>query len=299
MILICLLLNGCNQANDKKKLDNKIALSAIPTLKASQNSKMEKHSVLNEAIATEPVPSIKTVDYSDYFNEIEGCSVFYNSESDLYEMYNKELCGKRSSPYSTFKIISTLIGLESGVINSADSTMGYDGTFYSYDAWNDNLSLKDAFKESSVWYFRKVIDQVGQIEIQSWLDQLKYGNCNISEWDGSGINSLPQLNGFWLESSLEISPKEQVDVLENIFGGKTNFTKQNIEILKEVMLVQKDEDSSIYGKTGTGNKNNGWFVGMVNKWDKNYYFAVYLSDDSKETSGSKAKEIAINIIDKL
>jgi bla regulator protein BlaR1 len=28
------------------------------------------------------------------------------------------------------------------------------------------------------------------------------------EWRGGNINSLPELNGFWLESSLKISPKE-------------------------------------------------------------------------------------------
>jgi beta-lactamase class D len=30
---------------------------------------------------------------------------------------------------------------------------------------------------------------------------------------------------LWLESSLKISPKEQVEVLSNIFNGKTHFSK--------------------------------------------------------------------------
>ena len=43
---------------------------------------------------------------------------------------------------------------------------------------------------------------------------LNYGNKDISEWDGSDINPLPQLNGFWLESSLKISPKAREIAIE-------------------------------------------------------------------------------------
>lgn len=194
------------------------------------------------------------------------------------------------------------MGLENGVISSADSTMGYNGTVYPMDKWNEDLSLKDAFKESCVWYFRKVIDRIGKSDVQKYINILKYGNCDISEWDGSGINSLPELNGFWLESTLRIAPIEQVNVLAEIFDGKTDFSEQNMEILKEVMLVQNCGDVSIYGKTGTGqnadtgNRDNGWFVGMLEKSDERNYFAVHLVDENQEVSGPKAKEITINII---
>jgi bla regulator protein BlaR1 len=180
--------------------------------------------------------------------------------------------------------------------------MGYDETIYPTDAWNKDLRFKDAFKESCVWYFRKVIDQVGQSNVQSYLDHINYGNRDISEWEGSGINSLPELNGFWLESSLQISPKEQVNVLSDIFSDKANFSKQNIKILKEVMLTQKIGNITVYGKTGTGqnfktkHRDNGWFVGLLENSDETYYFAVHLNDESKEVTGAMAKEIALDII---
>jgi bla regulator protein BlaR1 len=183
--------------------------------------------------------------------------------------------------------------------------MGYDGTRYSNDTWNKDLNLKDAFKESCVWYYRKVIDHIGQDQVQKWLDKLEYGNCDISQWKGNGMNSLSSLNGFWLESSLKISPKEQVDILAKIFEGKTDFSKKNITILKEVMLTQQYGNISVYGKTGTGknvntgNMDNGWFVGMFENNDERYYFAVHLIDEKrKDVWGPKAKEIALNIIHK-
>ena len=80
-------------------------------------------------------------------------------------------------------------------------------------------------------FFRKVIDEVGQETIQEELNKLDYGNCDISEWSGSGVNSFPELNGFWIESSLMISPIEQVEVLHKIMEGETIYTKSEIEIL--------------------------------------------------------------------
>lgn len=50
--------------------------------------------------------------------------------------------------------------------------------------------------------------------------KLQYGNCDISDWEGrlNTNNDNRALTGFWLEASLLISPKEQTEVMERIFG---------------------------------------------------------------------------------
>ena len=159
------------------------------------------------------------------------------------------------SPNSSFKVISALIGIHNQVITSEDSKMEYDGMNYPVDAWNADLRLEDAFRSSCIWYFRKVIDEVGQETIQEELNKLDYGNCDISEWSGSGVNSFPELNGFWIESSLMISPIEQVEVLHKIMEGETIYTKSEIEILKSIMLLEASDSKKIYGKTGTDRKS--------------------------------------------
>ena len=77
------------------------------------------------------------------------------------------------------------------------------------------------------------------------LSELKYGNCDISDWEGTlNTNSgNPALTGFWIESSLLISPKEQTEVMERIFGEDSQYSQETQERLKEVMLVE-DQDSS-------------------------------------------------------
>lgn len=240
------------------------------------------------------------VDFSDCFENIDGCAVLYSPAKNQYTYYSKDKCQTQFSPYSTFKIVSTLIGLNNGVLRSKDTIMGYDGTHYPVDAWNDNLTLEDAFKSSCIWYFRKVIDTVGIDQVQNELNTLQYGNRDISEWEGSDCNPLPELNGFWLDSSLKISPKAQVDILNNIFNNKTQFSTESIETLKNIMQTESSIGCNLYGKTGTGASSEiAWYVGLFEKDNFTYYFAIYLDDDSKENiSGSDAKEITEKIIEK-
>ncbi|HBG3606520.1 TPA: CDD family class D beta-lactamase [Clostridioides difficile] len=283
--------NDINQKTDKNYIKSELNKSELNKSKIENNNKNKKE-------------KINMVDYSDCFEGISGVAIFYNTKNKEYNIYNKELIETRRSPCSTFKIVSTLIGLEKGVINSKESVMGYDGTEYPNKNWNKNLSLEEAFKESCVWYYKKLIDKVDAKSVQNILDDLKYGNCDISEWEGDLKNGKGHLNGFWLESSLQISPKEQVQTMAKIFEGDTNFKKEHINILRDIMKIDvNDKNINVYGKTGTGfdEKNkcvDAWFVGMLEREGDTYYFAIKSDDSNKEITGPKVKEIAINIIKK-
>lgn len=242
--------------------------------------------------------SEKTIDLSEAFQSVKGCAVVYSPAQEQYLFFNEEMCRQEKSPCSTFKIISTLIGLQNGVIIDESSAMGYDGTDYGNPEWNGDLTLEKAFQKSCIWYFREVIDSVGKDKIQEELNELQYGNCDISEWNGSGINPMEKLNGFWLDSSLKISPLEQVEVLERIFEGQNDYESPNIEILKRIMLIDESDTQKIYGKTGTSGNGEAWFVGFSESSGEREYFAVYLDDieQKEQISGNRAKEIALEIL---
>ena len=148
-----------------------------------------------------------------------------------------------------------------------------------------------------VMQFREVIDLVGRDKMQEELKNLQYGNCDISEWNGSNINPLENLNDFWLDSSLKISLLEQVEVLSRIFEGHSYYDSRNIEILKRLMLVDENDSQKIYGKTGSGN-GEAWFVGFSESDGERKYIAIYLNDSEhrNQVSGNKAKEIALDIL---
>ena len=215
-------------------------------------------------------------------------------------IYNKELALTQRSPCSTFKIISSLIGLENGIIDPDNSMRPWSGEIFWNEDWNRNINFSDAFRTSCVWYFRQVTDDIGKVKMQNELNKLKYGNCDISDWEGklNTNNNNRALTGFWIESSLKISPKEQVEVMERIFGTDSTYSERTQNILKQVMLISEENNTeiSIYGKTGMGKAEgivvDAWFTGFAETLEGNKYFCVYLGQsDAGNTSSTAAKEI--------
>lgn len=283
-----------------------VVIQESGTYKITVTGEKAKGSVSFEKVAgekteqgeTQQEVSEKAVDLSEAFQDIDGCAVIYSPGQKEYSFFNEDMCRQEVSPYSTFKIVSALLGLQNGVIVDESSTMGYDGTDYGNSEWNGDLTLEEAFQKSCIWYFREVIDSIGDDKIQQELNELQYGNSDISEWNGSNINPMEKLNGFWLDSSLKISPLEQVKVLEKIFEGQSNYDSGNIEILKRIMLVDENDTQKIYGKTGTSGNGKAWFVGFSESNEERKYFAIYLDDieQKEQVSGNKAKEIALEIL---
>ena len=250
-------------------------------------------------------PEIASADWSEYFNGLNGTAVVYDISNRRYTVYNSDLALTRSSPCSTFKIISSLIALENGIFEPEDSTRDWSGEIFWNEDWNKDIDFTEAFRTSCVWYYRQVIDDIGKDMMQKELDKLQYGNCDISDWEGrlNTNNNNRALTGFWLESSLMISPKEQVEVMERIFGDNSGYSEETQNALKQVMLVSEQEqtDISIYGKTGMGKAEgivvDAWFTGFAEGAKGKVYFCVRLGrTDGMNVSSPRAKEIAIQIV---
>lgn len=250
-------------------------------------------------------PETVSADWSEYFNGLNGTAVIYDASDRRYTMYNSDLALTRRPPCSTFKIISSLIGLENGIIIPEDSTRTWSGEIFWNEDWNRDIDFHEAFRTSCVWYFRQVIDDIGKDLMQKELDKLQYGNCDISDWEGE-LNTNTNnraLTGFWIESSLMISPKEQVEVMERIFSSGSDYSEETQNELKKVMLLPEQDrtDISIYGKTGLGVANDivvdAWFTGFAESTTGNIYFCVRLGRaDGMDVSSTLAKEIALKIV---
>lgn len=250
-------------------------------------------------------PEITSADWSEHFNGLNGAAVVYDASNRRYTMYNGDLALTRRSPCSTFKIISSLIALENGILEPEDSTREWSGEIFWNEDWNKDIDFSEAFRTSCVWYYRQVINDIGKDMMLKELEKLQYGNCDISDWEGrlNTNNNNRALTGFWIESSLMISPKEQVEVMECIFGDHSDYSEETINELKQVMLVteQDRDDLSIYGKTGMGKAEgivvDAWFTGFAEGTEGKIYFCVYLGrTDGMNVSSPLAKEIAIQIV---
>lgn len=250
-------------------------------------------------------PQTMDEDWSTYFGGLTGAAVIYDRAENRYAVYNGELAGTRRSPCSTFKIISSLIGLEQGIILPDDSVRTWSGEIFWNEDWNRDIGFEYAFRTSCVWYFREVIDEIGRETMQKELEKLAYGNCDISDWKGeqNTNNSNRALTGFWIESSLKISPKEQTEVMERIFGENSTYSEETIEILKEVMRLPEEygTDIPVYGKTGMGKTDgitvDAWFTGFAETSEEPVYFCVYLGQsEERDATSVAARDIAVQII---
>ncbi len=181
----------------------------------------------------------------------------------------------------------------------------WSGEIFWNEDWNRDIDFDKAFKASCVWYFREVINDIGPELMQQGVDQLLYGNRDISDWEGreNTNNNNRALTGFWLESSLLVSPKEQAEVMERIFGKDSVYSEKTRDELKKVMLVEESgSDILVYGKTGMGKTEgvvvDAWFTGFAQKEGETIYFCVYLGrTDDKNVSSAGAKEIAIRLVE--
>jgi len=68
------------------------------------------------------------VDFKKYYEEyqVEGSFVLYDRNAEKFLYYNKDQSHKEFTPASTFKILNSLIGLETGVIADENFVIPWD-----------------------------------------------------------------------------------------------------------------------------------------------------------------------------
>lgn len=139
---------------------------------------------------------------------------------------------------------------------------------------------------SVVWYSRYITHRLGAIKFKNYLNKFNYGNKNVE--------SKVTLMNSWLGNSLKISPLEQITFIEKLVSKSLPVTKKSQEITIDIIKIETIyDDFQLYGKTG-GGKSSGWFVGWIEKNNKNIIFAQYIeqSENSLINAGKMAKEVA-------
>lgn len=242
--------------------------------------------------AAENNRTITYIDLSDAFEEYNGSFVLYDTAEDSWQIYNKEYATARISPASTFKIYSALFSLETGIITPEQSLIPWNGQIYMYDLWNADQTLESAMQNSVTWYFQALDRQTSLSSIKKYVQELGYGN-QIVEGD---------ISSYWINSSLKISPVEQVEMLKKLYYNQFGFSPENIKAVKDSICLYSTDDGTLSGKTGTeevsGHNTSGWFIGYVEKDSHTYFFATNIQNE-KLASGPLAAELTFSILSDL
>ena len=233
--------------------------------------------------------NITQTDLSSYFKNYEGSFVLFDSNRDSWIVYDMEHATHRISPDSTYKIYDALWGLEENIITPQNSLLMWNGKNYPFETWNSNQTLQSAMTSSVNWYFQAIDEQLASTNIRNYIQQIGYGNENVSG----------RLSTYWLESSLKISPVEQVKLLTKLQNNSLGFSSENINAVKDAICLSSSDAGTFYGKTGTGRVDgqdvNGWFIGYIETADNTYFFATNIGADSDATGGN-ATEITMSIL---
>lgn len=213
---------------------------------------------------------------------INGTFVLYDLHADRYYIHNPERAVERFIPASTFKIVNSLIALETGVIADTSTVLRWDGQHREVGSWNRDHSMKSAFHNSVVWYYQELARRAGENKMREMVSQIGYGNNNI----GGGIDQ------FWLTGDLRINAYEQVDFLVRLYKNDLPFSERIIDMVRNLMIEERTDEYVLHAKTGWARRSPadiGWYVGYVESNGRPYFFALNIDIKDAEQAAERKR----------
>ena len=231
-------------------------------------------------------------DLGDAFTEADTAGTFAvldPSAGNRLVVTDRERAETGFLPASTFKIPNSLIALETGVVADADSTMfPWDKVVRDFDAWNQDHTLRSAFKASAVPVFQDIARKIGPERMQQYVDKFDYGNRDIGGGDRHVLARREACASRRCSRSSSCS---------SFYRGELPVSKQNQEIVRDIMYLELSEFGTLRGKTGAvgiavapGSKATlGWLVGWL---EHGRQAALHLRDEHRRARAEAARAAA-------
>ena len=202
-------------------------------------------------------------------NHVNGTFALFDNGTGQFTIYNlKRYRDSSFLPASTFKVVNSLIGLQTGKITNDSMIIKWDGIERPVKEWNKDLSMYQAFRVSAVPYYQEVARRIGKDTMQFWLDSISYGTKKITT----------RVDTFWLDNSLKIKPDEELGLVKRLYFNQLPFFEEYQKIVKRAMLFEDNSNYSLSYKTGWGQNEKGnhlaWIVGWIEENKHPYFFVL-------------------------
>ncbi len=226
--------------------------------------------------------------------KVQGSFILYDFKNEKYIVCNQDQFKRPFIPASTFKICNSLIALETNVVRDENVVFRWDGVDRSNPDWNKDQNMKEAFRNSTVWYYQELARRIGGRRMNYWLHKINYGNADTS----GGIDR------FWLTGGLRITPEQQVQFLRRLYREELPLSKQTMDIVKRIMIVRDTIGYTLRAKTGWSEQDGqsvGWYVGYLQADDNALFFSTCIQcSDAKNPDFARARmEITLSILQAL
>lgn len=191
----------------------------------------------------------------DSYQITDACIIIKDQTHEIVEYYNLNRCRKRFTPASTFKIMNSLIALETNTIADESYTLPWDGVKRRPD-WDTTMDMRKAFEVSNLYYYQQIAKKIGKEKLQLYIDSCQYGNKKT----GNTVDS------FWIDGTLTISADEQLGFIKKLYFNQLPFSERTQRIVRSMMLREQTSHSKLSFKTGWGyhgDKEVLWVVGYA------------------------------------
>ncbi|MGX7873083.1 class D beta-lactamase [Mesorhizobium sp. ORM6] len=198
-------------------------------------------------------------------------------------LYQDGVCDQRFSPASTFKVPLSLIGYDAGILGDEHTpTWDYKPEFNAVKRDQKSVDPVIWERDSILWFSREITRRLGSEKFAGYVSKFNYGNSDVSGNPGKDDG----LTRSWVNSSLKITPVEQVAFLRQLLAGKMPVSAKAHEMTRAIIPSFKAGDWAVQGKTGStrlgdGGKDKrslGWFVGWARKDGRQIVFARLVVD---------------------
>ncbi|OUL20868.1 class D beta-lactamase [Nostoc sp. RF31YmG] len=216
-------------------------------------------------------PVAVSIDLGRSFNQlgIKGSILIYDQNNKKFYEHNASRNSQAFFPASTFKIFNSLVALETGVIPNDVAVLTWDGIQRQVAAWSQDTNIRQAFKNSTVWFYQVLARKIGHERMEKFIKEVGYGNRQIGTPD--------QIDQFWLQGPLQITPREQIEFLQRLYRKDLPFSQRTLDLVQDIMIYERTPDYVLRGKTGWATSltpNIGWFVGYLEQKNNVYFFAT-------------------------
>ncbi len=221
------------------------------------------------------------------------CTIYADGATGKH-LLREGQCDVRVTPASTFKIAISLMGYDNGFLRDEHTPLlpFREGYADWNPAWRAATDPSTWISRSVVWYSQQVTTALGPNAFRDYVQRFKYGNADVS---GKNSHGKPS-DTPWINSTLAISPDEQIDFLARLVKHQLGVRAQAYAMTSTLLRIDGVADGwQAYGKTGSGSpvladgKSDrahayGWFVGWASKGGRTILF-VRLVQDQQETPG--------------
>jgi beta-lactamase class D len=228
-------------------------------------------------------------------NKVTGTFGIFDNGQGRFTIYNVvRFTDSAYLPASTFKIVNSLIGIQTGKANDDSTVIKWDGISRGRPECDKDMKMIEAFRISCPPWYQELARQLGEKTMQRWLDTLGYAGKN------GKFRIKDNLDTFWLDNSAKVTADEQLGLVKKLYFDQLPFQKRSMRIVRSMMLMKDDANYRLSYKTGWGTTEKGsqlgWIIGWIEENKRPYFFVLQVESQDKNID---MPTVRMNMLDSI